>query len=78
MAGAVIATALPPQAVLQLFTGLSAQSAIARDEFTMGMSTVFQIASAISAVGTLASLVRGRESTNEMEESHRLSGVVET
>jgi EmrB/QacA subfamily drug resistance transporter len=78
MAGAVIATALPPQAVLQLFTGLSAQSAIARDEFTMGMSTVFLIASAISAVGTLASLVRGRESTNEMEESHRLSGVVET
>ncbi|MCJ7455428.1 MFS transporter [Candidatus Bathyarchaeota archaeon] len=78
MAGAVIATALPPQAVLQLFTGLSAQSAIARDEFIMGMSTVFQIASAISAVGTLASLVRGRESTNEMEESHRRSGVVET
>jgi EmrB/QacA subfamily drug resistance transporter len=78
MAGAVIATALPPQAVLQLFTGLSAQSAIARDEFTMGMRTVFQIASAISAVGTLVSLVRGRELTNEMEESHRLSGVVET
>ena len=78
MAGAVIVTALPPQAVLQLFTRLSAQSAIARDEFIMGMSTVFLIASAISAVGTLASLVRGRESTNEMEESHRLSGVVET
>jgi len=78
IAGAVIAAALPPQAVLQLFTGLTTQGTVARDEFIVGMSTVFLIASVIGAVGTFASLVRGRESMDEMEEPHRTMGVVET
>jgi hypothetical protein len=61
MATAVIATAIPPQLMLQLFTGLSTQSAIAGADFIVGMSKVFLIASGISAVGTVASLVRGHE-----------------
>jgi len=63
MVGAVIATALPPQVVLQLFTGFTVQSSVARDDFIIGMRNLFLIASTICAVGTLASLVRGREST---------------
>ena len=62
MVGAIIAAALPPQAVLQLFTGLTAQSIVARDDFILGMRNLFLIASVIGALGTLASLVRGRES----------------
>jgi len=66
--GAVIATALPPQAVLQLFTGLTAQNLVARDDFILGMRNLFLIASAIGAVGTLASLVRGREQLDPTQE----------
>jgi len=64
MVGAVIATALPPQAVLQLFTGLTAHDTVARDDFVLGMGNLFLIASVIGALGTLASLVRGREVTD--------------
>jgi EmrB/QacA subfamily drug resistance transporter len=68
MAGAVIATSLPPQVMLQLFTGLTAQSTIAGEDFITGMSKVFMIAAGISAVGTVASLVRGQELTDRTQE----------
>jgi EmrB/QacA subfamily drug resistance transporter len=61
LATAVIATAIPPQLMLQLFTGMTTQSTIAGGDFIIGMSKVFLIASGISAVGTVASLVRGHE-----------------
>jgi EmrB/QacA subfamily drug resistance transporter len=61
LATAVIATTIPPQLMLQLFTGLTTQSAIAGGDFIIGMSKVFLISSGISAVGTVASLVRGHE-----------------
>jgi len=64
MVGAFIATLLPPEAVLQLFTGLAVKNALVQDEFILGMRNLFVIASAISALGTLASLVRGREVTD--------------
>jgi EmrB/QacA subfamily drug resistance transporter len=64
LATAVIASAVPPQLMLQLFTGLTTQSPVAGGEFIAGMSRVFVIASGISAVGTVASLVRGRESSD--------------
>jgi EmrB/QacA subfamily drug resistance transporter len=61
LATAVIATAIPPQLMLQLFTGMTTQSTIAGGDFIIGMSKVFLISSGISAVGTVASLVRGHE-----------------
>jgi EmrB/QacA subfamily drug resistance transporter len=61
LATAVIATAIPPQLMLQLFVGLTTQSPIAAGGFVIGMSKVFLIAAGISAVGTVASLVRGHE-----------------
>ena len=70
MVGAVIASALPPQTVLQLLTGLTGQDFVARDDFILGMRTLFLVASAISAVGTFASLVRGRESSEPIPELH--------
>jgi len=69
MATAVIATSLPPQLMLQLFTGLTTQSAIAGGDFILGMSNVFLISSAICAVGTVASLVRGQEQSNRPRET---------
>jgi EmrB/QacA subfamily drug resistance transporter len=61
LATAVIATAIPAELVLQLFTGLTTQTAIAGGDFIIGMSNVFLISSGISAIGTVASLVRGHE-----------------
>lgn len=78
MVGAVIATALPSEAVLQLFTGLTAQNAVARDDFILGMRNLFLIASAISAVGTFASLVRGREPSDGMHAARRVRVQTET
>jgi hypothetical protein len=54
-------TALPAQIILQLFSGMTVKSDLARGGFVIGMSQLFLIASAICAVGTIASLVRGRE-----------------
>jgi hypothetical protein len=74
MATAVIATTIPPQLMLQLFTGLTTQSAIAGGDFIIGMSKVFLIASGISAVGTVASLVRGHElSEGNLEARHHVA-----
>jgi EmrB/QacA subfamily drug resistance transporter len=61
MVGAVIAASLPPQVMLQLFTGLTIPSAATGGDFITGMSRLFLISSGMSAVGTIASLVRGRE-----------------
>jgi EmrB/QacA subfamily drug resistance transporter len=73
-ATAVIATSLPPQLMLQLFTGLTTQRAIAGGDFIIGMSSVFLISSAICAIGTMASLVRGQEQSNrEQETQYHLS-----
>jgi len=77
LATAVIATAIPPQLMLQLFTGLTIQSAIAGGDFIIGMSKVFLIASGISAVGTVASLVRGHElSDKNPEVQHHVASTV--
>jgi hypothetical protein len=69
MATAVVATSLPPQLMLQLFAGLTAQSAIVGGDFIIGMSNMFLIASGTSAVGTLASLVRGKEQSKRTREA---------
>jgi len=61
MVGAVIANALPPQAMLELLTGLNAHDAVAIGEFVVGMGNVFMIGAAVGALGTVTSLVRGRE-----------------
>jgi MFS family permease len=63
LVGAVIATVLPPQMILQLFTGLTAKNTVATGDFILGMHNLFLIASVIAGIGTLTSLVRGRESS---------------
>ena len=75
MVGAVIAAYLPPQAMLQLFTGLMTQGSAAGNDFIAGMSRLFLIAAGMSAVGTIASLVRGRESVEgpQEEQDHMFS-----
>jgi hypothetical protein len=52
---------LPAEIILAFFSGLTVQSDLARGGFVIGMGQVFLIWSAICAVGTIASLVRGRE-----------------
>jgi len=69
MVGAVIAASLPPQVMLQLFTGLMTQGSAAGNDFIAGMSRLFLIAAGMSAVGTIASLVRGRESVEGPQEA---------
>jgi hypothetical protein len=61
MLGAVMATALPPKAMLALFAGLSTQNGFATSDFVQGMRDFFLISSGIGMIGTLTSLVRGRE-----------------
>jgi len=78
MVGAVIATVLPPQAVLQLFTGLTVQNVVMRDDFIIGMRNLFLVASVIGAVGTLASLVRGREDSEVTRRTHQPAVQAET
>jgi EmrB/QacA subfamily drug resistance transporter len=73
LATAVIATAIPPQLMLQLFIGLTTQSPIAAGDFVTGMSKVFLIAAGISAVGTVASLVRGHELSGRNSETHNVA-----
>ena len=72
MVAAVIATALPAQVVLQLFTGLTAQSSLVRYDFVVGMRNLFLVASVVGAFGTFASLVRGRESSESPHGTNRL------
>jgi len=62
--GTVMATALPPKAMLTLFTGLSMQDSVATNEFVQGMRNFFLISSVIGALGTLTSMVRGQENTD--------------
>jgi EmrB/QacA subfamily drug resistance transporter len=58
--GAVMAATLPSQALLAVFAGLTSQGGLAVTEFVEGMRNFFLIATAIAAVGTLASTTRGQ------------------
>jgi EmrB/QacA subfamily drug resistance transporter len=57
----VMAATLPAKDLLAVFAGLSIQNSLAVNEFVQGMKNLFVIASAISALGTLTSMVRGHE-----------------
>jgi MFS family permease len=59
--GAVMATALPSQALLAVFAGLASQGGVAVSEFVVGMRNFFLIAAGIGAVGVLTSTTRGQE-----------------
>jgi EmrB/QacA subfamily drug resistance transporter len=59
--GTVMASALPPQAMLAVFAGLSVQSSLAVSEFVQGMSNFFLIAAGVGALGAITSMLRGRE-----------------
>ena len=61
MLGAVMATTLSPQALLTVFTTLTSQGGVVTSEFVTGMRTFFLIATAIGALGTIASTTRGHE-----------------
>jgi EmrB/QacA subfamily drug resistance transporter len=61
----VMAASLPPKDMLAVFAGLSMQNNLAVNEFVHGMRNLFLIASAISALGTLTSMVRGHEEVSE-------------
>jgi EmrB/QacA subfamily drug resistance transporter len=62
--GMVMATTLPPKTLLALFTGLSVQDSVATIEFIQGMRNFFLIASAIGALATLTSMIRGNEKSD--------------
>jgi nitrate/nitrite transporter NarK len=74
--GMVMATVLTPKALLAVFTGLSVADSVAATEFIEGMRNFFLIASAIGALATAASMVRGQENRNSNLE--RSNQVVET
>lgn len=61
LVGAGIASALAPEAILQLLAGLGADNPVAREEFIIGMKDVFAVSALVAAIGTVASLVRGRQ-----------------
>jgi len=63
MLGAVMATTLSAQALLQVFTSMTSQGGVVASEFAAGMRTFFLIGTAIGALGTLMSTTRGRENT---------------
>lgn len=59
--GAVMAAALPSEALLGVFVGLMTQGGLTVSEFVVGMRNFFLIAAGIAAVGTLTSTTRGQE-----------------
>lgn len=61
----VMAVTLPPRDMLAVFAGFSMKNSLAVNEFVQGMKNFFLIASAISAFGTLTSMVRGHEEVGE-------------
>jgi EmrB/QacA subfamily drug resistance transporter len=63
MLGAVMATTLSPQGLLQVFTGMTSQGGMIASEFVAGMRNFFLIATGIGAIGTLASTTRGNKTT---------------
>jgi MFS family permease len=63
MLGAVMATALSPQALLTVFTSLASQGGVVTGEFVIGMRAFFLIATGMGALGTIASTTRGHENT---------------
>jgi MFS family permease len=62
--GTVMATTLSSKEMLAVFAGLSMQDSVAINEFVQGMRNFFLIASAIGALGTLTSMVRGQGDTS--------------
>lgn len=69
LAGAVIALALPPREMLALFAGLATHDTVAADAFIIGMRDFFLLSSLVAGLGTLSSMVRGRENTHETHQS---------
>jgi nitrate/nitrite transporter NarK len=69
LAGAVIALAIPPREMLALFAGLVTQDTVAGDAFIVGMRDFFLLSSLIAGLGTLSSMVRGRESRPETHQN---------
>ena len=69
--GTVLAVALPPQALLAVFTGVSTNSSIGTAQFIQGMKDFFVIVTCIGLVGTLISAARGRDNPGKVA-----SGVV--
>jgi len=59
--GTVMSTTLPAKDMLAVFAGLSMQSGVAIDEFVTGMRSFFLITCVIGMIGTMTSMVRGRE-----------------
>jgi EmrB/QacA subfamily drug resistance transporter len=59
--GMIMATVLTPNALLAVFTGLSMGDSLAATEFIQGMRNFFLIVSAIGALATLTSMIRGQE-----------------
>ncbi len=57
--GAVISTAIPPKAMLAIFTGLNAQNSVTASEFTSGMRTFFLVTAGVGGISTAISMVRG-------------------
>jgi len=62
--GTLMATALPPTAMLQLLTGGSSQSGLVAEEFAQGMRSFFLAAAFVGAFATLTSMIRGHERAN--------------
>jgi len=65
MLGAVMATTLPPQVLLTVFTSMTAQGGVVTVEFVSGMKTFFLAATGMGILGTLASTTRGHETTQK-------------
>jgi len=61
----VMAATLPPRDMLEVLAGFSMQNSVAVNEFVQGMKNFFLIASVISALGTLTSMIRGHEEVGE-------------
>jgi EmrB/QacA subfamily drug resistance transporter len=59
--GTVMATILPPRAMLALFAGISTRNAIAGVQFVQGMRDFFLIAATIGIGGTIVSAARGSD-----------------
>jgi hypothetical protein len=62
--GMVMAAALPSQALLAVFAGLSSQGGLTVSEFVVGMRNFFLITAGIGAIGTVTSTFRGRENNS--------------
>jgi len=67
MLGAVMATTLPAQVLLTVFTSMTAQGGVVTVEFVSGMKTFFLVATGIGILGTFASTTRGQETIQKKQ-----------